>query len=142
MIKKEFPYLFVLLFVLGVNLFFSTYFISILLIGVVFYIFLNVLKKEQLYLFLLVVATFSMIETIHGIKLFSLTLISLFLYYFIIPRLRHIFSSTKMGKIVYVCSFYISFYLFSFFTNYHTSDMYLIFLINFLLDSIVVGLFL
>lgn len=141
MVKKEFPYLFILLFVIVINLFFSTYFITIFLIGIVFSIFIDVLKKEHFYIFMLVIFTFCMIETIHGLKIFSLTLISLFLYYFVIPRIKHIFSSSVLGKITYILSFYLCFYLFSFFTNYHTSDIYMLFILNFLLDSFIVGLF-
>lgn len=142
MIQKEFPYLMTLIAILVVNLFFSTYFITIFLIGVVFFIFTEVLKKEQFYFFILSIFTFCMIEAIHGMKLFSLTLISLFLYYFVIPRVKHIFSSSIMAKFVYILSFYLTFYIFSFFTNYHTSEIYMIFILNFLLDSLLVGLFL
>jgi hypothetical protein len=140
--KNKFPYFSTLITIIIINMFFSTYFITIFLMGVVFTIFIDVLKKEYIYLFIFVILTFCFIETIHDIKPFTLTLISFFLYYFIIPKLKHFFSSLAMAKIVYVFFFYLIFYIFSFFTNYYTSEMSIVFIINFLIDCIFVGLLL
>lgn len=142
MINREFPYTLILLFIMGTNLFFSTYFVSVFLAGVVFAIFNEVFKKENFYLTTIVIFTFLVIETIQGMKLFSLTLISFFLYFFIIPKLKHTFSSNFAAKIFYILCFYICLYAFSFFTGYYMSDMNLIFILNFLLDSLLVGFFL
>lgn len=133
------PYLIFLSLVWVVNLFFSVYFISILMCGVVFKIFLNVLKDENYYFLMLVIFTFLMIEAIQGLKIFSLTLIAIVLYYFVIPRIKHIFSSSIISELIYILLFYIAVFLSTFFYTPLSLDLATIFLLGFLLDSFIIG---
>ncbi len=133
------PYIKTLVFVGLANIIFSTYFISVLLVGVVFKIFLDAVKKEYNYLLAFSIFTFLLIEVNQGFKLFSLSLISLFLYYFIIPRLKHLLSSAIMINITFILSFYLSIAIMVQFFDKLNLDIYFIFLLNFILDILIIG---
>lgn len=140
--KNTIYYIPIFLSVILVNILSSTYFITIFLAGVIFTIFLECLKKEYYYMLLLSIFTFLVIENSHGLKFFSLTLISLFLYYFIIPKIKHLFSSSSFREIFYIISFYITLFLVYIYTNNFELSSYYIFLINLIIDAIVVGVLL
>lgn len=133
------PYLTILVFIGLVNLFFSTYFISILMCGVVFKIFLEVLRKENYYFLFVVIFTFLIIEAAQGLKMFSLTLIALTIYYFIIPKIKHIFSSSIMSELIFIFFFYLGVFISTLFYIPFELDLLKVFLLNFLLDSFIVG---
>jgi len=138
MIKKyEPPYLTILFVVSLINIIFSTYFITILLAGIVFKIFLDVLKKGYYYILLFAIFTFLIIENTQGLNFFSLTFITLILYYLIIPKIKHIFSSSLMAEFIFILLFYIGFLILN--SIALSSDTTLIVFLNFLFDSIIVG---
>ncbi|MEA3554509.1 MAG: hypothetical protein U9R39_08955 [Campylobacterota bacterium] len=140
--KNTLFYIPIFFIVIIVNILFSTYFISLFLAGVVFTIFLECLKKEYYYMLILSIFTFFVIESTHGFKIFSLSLISLFLYYFIIPKIKHLFSSNTLKEIFYIISFYAIMFLFHIYTNSFDTSSYFIFLINLIIDFIIVGVLL
>ncbi len=138
MIKKcEPPYITILASISFINILFSTYFISILLAGVVFKIFLEVLKKGYYYILLFTIFTFLVIENTQGLGFFSLSIITVVLYYLIIPKIKHIFSSSIMAEFIFILLFYIGFLILS--SIVINSDIAVTVLLNFLLDSIIVG---
>lgn len=139
--KKDdsFSYLFILLFVSLTNIIFSTYFISVFLAGVVFKIFLESLKKKHYYILSFSILTFLVIEVTQGFKPFSLTLITLFLFYFIIPRIKHTFSSSIISQFIYVFLFYCILFIVTIFYFSFSIDMLTIIGYNFLIDIIIVG---
>jgi hypothetical protein len=124
------------------NIIFSTYFIAIFLAGTVFMIFMECLKKEYYYMGSFGVFTFLVIENTHNLKFLSLTLISLFLYFFIIPKIKHLFSLSFFADTLYIVCFYLIFYVYYLYTNDFDISSYNIFLTNLIIDSIVIGLFL
>ncbi len=136
------PYTMILLSIGLINIIFSTYFISIFLAGVVFKILLISLKKEHYYILGLSIFIFLIIESTQGFKLFSLTLIALVLYFFIIPRIKHIFSSSAMSEIIFILLFYISIFIMVSFDSVFDLEIVGIFMLNFILDSLVVGMML
>jgi hypothetical protein len=140
--QNTFSYLPIFFIIIIVNILSSTYFISLFLAGVVFIIFLECLKKEYYYMLILAIFTFFVIENTQGFKFFSLSLISLFLYYFIIPRINHLFSSNALGEIFYIVSFYVAIFLFYIYTNTIDISSYFIFIINLIIDCILVGVLL
>ena len=141
MIKKyEPPYITILASINIINIIFSTYFISILLAGVVFKIFLEVLKKGYYYILLFSIFTFLVIENTQGLDFFSLSIITIILYYLIIPKIKHIFSSSLMAEFIFILLFYIGFLILN--SVVINSDISIVILLNFLLDSIIVGFFL
>jgi len=140
MLKKYTPpYMTILLLISIINIIFSAYFLSIFLAGIVFKIFTISIRKEYNYLFIFSIITFLIIENTQGLKLFSLTIISLLVYYFIIPRIKHLFSSSFMSDFLYLFSFYLLFYILV--QAYIVFDMTLlvVFLLNFFIDILIVG---
>jgi len=140
MLKKYTPPYMTILFIISfVNIIFSSYFISFFLAGVVFKILSIAIRKEYNYLFIFSIITFLIIENTQGLKLFSLTVIALLVYYFIIPRIKHLFSSSIMGDILYVFSFYILYYIMVQVYSVFDISILIIFLINFVIDLLIVG---
>jgi len=140
MLKKYTPpYMTILFIIIFVNIIFSSYFISFFLTGVVFKILSIAIRKEYNYLFIFSIMTFLIIENTQGLKLFSLTVIALLVYYFIIPRIKHLFSSSIMGDILYIFSFYILYYMMVQVYSVFDISILIIFLINFVIDLLIVG---
>lgn len=133
------PYGGILILISFVNIIFSTYFIAVFLAGVVFKIFLEALKKQYYYILGFSIVTFMIIEVVHGFKPFLLTLIALFLYYFIIPRIKHTFSSSIISEFIFIFLFYLITFVVSIFYMVFTLDMLYIFIYNFIIDIIIVG---
>lgn len=140
MLKKYTPpYMTILFLVSLVNIIFSSYFISFFLAGVVFKILTIAIRKEHNYVFIFSIVVFLIIENTQGLKLFSLTIISLLVYYFIIPRIKHLFSSSIMGDFLYILSFYIFYYVMVQVYSVFDISVLIIFLINFIIDLLIVG---
>jgi len=133
------PYITILILISIINILSSSYFISFFLAGVVFKIFTISLKKEYNYILILSIITFLIIENTQGLKIFSLTLITLIVYYFIIPRIKDLFSSSFMGDFIYILSFYIFYY--ASIQIYGVFDMavVIVFVINCIIDLIIIG---
>ena len=137
--NKTYPYLSILTVIILINIFFSIYFITIFLAGVVFSLFVKSLDKHYYYILFTTIIAFLFIESIHGVDIFLFTLISLVIYYFFIPRLRHIFSSILVREVVYVFMFYFIFYGYYLLSNIFNIKVTFLFIINFIIDSIIVG---
>jgi len=135
-------YLITLFIVVVVNFIFSTHFITLFLIGVVFKIFLEVLQKEEYYSLIAVVVTFLCIEVTQGFYLFSLTLIAIVVYYFVLTKIRHILSSPVFAEFIYIFVFYMAVFVLHNIKEGITFNQVLIFIYNFFIDSIIIGLFL
>ena len=136
---STYPYFSLFFVIVFINIYFSVYFITIFLAGAVFILFLDSLKNGYYYLFSLTIIMFLFIESTHGFKLFSLTLISLFLYAFIIPRIRHLFSSPLIGNFMVTFIFYLSFYLYFIVSNHFSLENIHVFIINMVIDGLIVG---
>lgn len=139
--KLNSTYLFTLSLVIGVNILFSTHFLALFLIGVVFKVFLEVIEKEEYYMLLAVIGTFLFIEVVQGFYLFSLTIISIIIYYFVLTRIKHLLSSSILSEFVYILLFYLIVFILHNINNMQI-DQILLFIYNFLIDSIIIGLFL
>ncbi len=137
--EKLFPSFILLVFIGLTNLFFSTYFISVLMCGIVFKIFLKTLKNENFYFLFVVIFTFLIIEATQGFKLFSLTLIALVLYYFVIPKMKHIFSSSMISELIFILLFYVVLLISTIFYIPFNFDLAIVFFLNFLFDSFIIG---
>ena len=122
-----------------INIIFSIYFVPVFLAGVVFMIFLEALNKEYYYILLMSIFTFLIIENTHGLAMFSFSLISLFIYFFIIPRIKHLFSASLLGTFSTLGCFYAIFFLLFILSNNSNFNTYIVFTLNFILDILVVG---
>jgi hypothetical protein len=140
--KNDTPqYSWILIVIAIINIIFSTSFISIFLAGVVFKIFLESLKKQYYYILTFSIFTFLIIEVVQGFQPFLLTAIALFLYYFIIPRIKHTFSSSIMSEFIFIFLFYLMIFIVSIFYMVFNINILYIFIYNFVIDIILVGFF-
>jgi len=102
------PFAIFLLFlsVILTNIILSVHLISIFLAGVVFVAFVRALQKRYYYSLILIIFCFNIIETTQGLKLFSLTILSLFIYIFIIPKLKVLLTSINIYSVILLFIFY------------------------------------
>lgn len=130
--------IFLLLFSVSINFLASTHFIVILFAGVLSTVFYRTLKQKYYYSFALVVLSFLFIELNMGLKPFSLSLLSYFIYLFIIPR----YEQNQISILLNVLFFYfvlgIIWYVFFNFASFFSY----ILIINLMIDLILVGIFL
>jgi len=133
------PHFLILIFVALINIICSTYFISVLLAGVVFKIFLKSLKKRYYSMLTFSMLTFLVIEVTQGFKPFSLTIITFFLFYFIIPRIKHTFSSSIISEFIYIFLFYFIVFIVTIYYLQFNMDILYKISYNFLIDIIIVG---
>ncbi|MEA3353655.1 MAG: hypothetical protein U9Q33_07565 [Campylobacterota bacterium] len=101
--------------------------------------FITCIQKEYYYKLILVVSFFLLIETIHGLKPFSLTVISFSVYYLIIPRIKHIFSQSGVSDLSFLMSFYLLFYIYTGVVSGYSIDNSILFIVNFIIDSLIIG---
>lgn len=136
------PYTIILTLVLFINIFFSAHFIAFLLVGVIFKIIIDALKYEYYYILFYTIFVMLIVEVVQGLHIFSLLIISLVLYYFVIPKIKHLFTSYFISQIIFVAIFYISVYIVE--QIYLPFDIELLktLVINFFIDSVIVGLIL
>jgi len=140
MLKKYTPpYLSILFIISIINIIFSTYFISFFLAGVVFKIFSISIKKGYNYILIFSIITFLVIENTQGVSLFSLTLISLCVYYLIVPRVKHLFSSVLILDFIFIFCFYIIFYLLVQLYSVFDLSVLVTFFVNFFIDILIIG---
>ncbi len=135
-------FLFILLFsTVVINIVASIHFLLVMLGGVLFTAFYHCLKKRYIYSLFFVVLTFLFIEINSGLKPLSLTLISLFIYIFIIPKIDENIRYSSLNNYLYILIFYlcllVSWILFFSITR---KDIEVIFL-NSLIDLLFFGFF-
>ena len=140
MLKENTPsYVTMLIVISVINILFSSYLIPFFLVGMVFKIFSDAINKDHNYLLIFTIITFLIIENTQGLKLFSLTIIALIVKFLIIPKIKQLLSSRMMSSFIYIFSFYILFYLSVQISSSFDSNMLFIFIINFLIDILLVG---
>lgn len=135
-------FLFILLvIIITVNTISSIHFLLIMLAGVLFTAFYNCLKKKYLYSLILVIFTFLFIEINTGLKPFSLTMLSFFLYIFIIPRIENIVSFSSLNPYIYIILFYIGVLTLWHFSGGLSENIFTVLSINAIIDLIFFGVF-
>lgn len=96
-----------LLIAIVLNTIASIHFLLIMLSGILFIAFYICLKKKYLYSLFFVVLTFLFIEVNSGFKPLSLSLLSLFLYIFVLPKISRTVSFSSLNNYLYIIIFYI-----------------------------------
>jgi hypothetical protein len=130
-----------LLAVITINMISSIYFLLIMLSGVVFIAFYHCLKRKYLYSLILVILTFLFIEINSGLKPLSLTLLSLFIYIFIIPRIHTIMSFKSLNEYVYVILFYLGLFFIWMLNSGDFDTLVSTLIINLIIDLLFFGAF-
>jgi hypothetical protein len=132
----------VLLLIIAVNTISSIHFLLIMFAGILFTAFYRCLKKRYLYSLTFVVITFLFIEINTGLKPFSMTLLSLFIYIFILPRDESQTSYSSSSAYLYIIFFYIGLIvMWSILFGIHP-HLIGILIVNALIDLIFLGAFL
>ena len=132
----------VLLLIIAVNTISSIHFLLIMFAGILFTAFYRCLKKRYLYSLTFVVITFLFIEINTGLKPFSMTLLSLFIYIFILPKDESQTSYNSSSAYLYIIFFYIGLVImWSILFGIHP-HLIATLIINALIDLIFLGAFL
>lgn len=131
----------ILFFVISVNIIATVNFLLITFAGVLFLAFHTCLKNRYLYSLFFVVFTFLIVEINSGLAPFSLTLLSLFIYTFIIPKEDEESVYFVANSYVYMIFFYIGLLiLWAVFYGISQKVVLALFL-NLLIDFLFFGMF-
>ncbi len=123
-----------------INTIASTYFYSIMLCGVLFIAFLVCIKNKYYYSLFFVILSFLFIELNNGFKIFSLSLLALFLYTFVISHIKRLMSFSSFNPYVYIVVFYFFIFVLWAFIYEININLFLIFVINIVIDFLIFGL--
>ena len=129
---------FLLMFMVGVNFLASIHLIVVMFAGVISIAFYRTLNQKYYYSLALVIISFLFIELNLGLKPFSLSLLSYFLYLFVIPR----YEQSYINNFLYILFFYLGLaIMWYFFFNFTANSLYIL-VANILIDFLVFGIFL
>jgi hypothetical protein len=125
-----------------VNIISSIHFLLIMFAGILFTAFYRCLRKRYLYSLTFVVIAFLFIEINTGLKPFTLTLLSLFIYIFILPKDENHTSYNLSSSYIYIIFFYLGLLiLWSIIFGLNTTMLFTIF-VNTIVDLLFFGAFL
>ncbi len=130
-----------LLVIITINTISSIHFLLIMISGVTFISFYLSLKKKYPYSLFFIVLTFTFIEINSGLKPFSLSLLSLFIYIFIIPKVDRIMSFNKLNEYIYILIFYLGVFLIWVMTLGMSDNFITIIFVNIIIDLLFFGVF-
>ena len=130
-----------LLAIITINTISSIHFLLIMLAGVCFIAFYACLKRKYLYSLLFVILTFMFIEINSGLKPLTLTLLSLFIYIFIIPSIHRIMSFKALNEYIYILIFYLGLSLIWVMTIGMSDNFITVIFVNIIIDLIFFGVF-
>ena len=132
----------VLLIAITINTIASIHFLLVMLAGILFTAFYRCLRKRYLYSLTFVVMAFLFIEINSGLKPFSLSLLSLFIYIFILPKVENSNTYNSSNSYIYIIIFYIGLIvLWSLFFGMDERIFFTL-MINTFIDLIFFGVFL
>lgn len=132
----------VLLMAITINAITSIHFLLVMFAGILFTAFYRTLRKRYLYSLTFVVIAFLFIEINSGLKPFSLSLLSLFIYVFILPKVEDSNSYNYSNSYFYILIYYISLCILWSLTYQFDPNVIFIFFVNLIIDIIFFGVFL
>ena len=136
-------FLFIILsLVVMVNTISSIHFLLVMFAGILFTIFYRCLKERYLYSLAFVVIAFLFIEVNTGLKPFSLSLLSLFLYIFILPKDENYSYDNLSSSYIYILIFYIGLLIIWSVVFELNETILITIFVNILIDLIFFGVFL
>ena len=125
-----------------VNTISSIHFLLVMFAGILFTIFYKCLKERYLYSLAFVVIAFLFIEVNTGLKPFTLSLLSLFLYIFILPKDENYSYDNLSSSYIYILIFYIGLLIIWSVIFGLKETMIITIFTNILIDLIFFGVFL
>jgi hypothetical protein len=132
----------VLLMAITINTIASIHFSLIMLAGILFTAFYRCLRKRYLYSLIFVIISFLFIEINTGLKPFSLTLLSLFFYLFILPKVENSVAYNSSNSFIYIIFFYIGLTIMWSLSFGLSENIFIALVINTIIDLIFLGVFL
>ena len=136
-------FLFIILsLVVMVNTISSIHFLLVMFAGILFTIFYRCLKERYLYSLAFVVIAFLFIEVNTGLKPFTLSLLSLFLYIFILPKDENYSYDNLSSSYIYILIFYIGLLIIWSVVFELNETILITIFVNILIDLIFFGVFL
>lgn len=120
----------------------SVYFTSVMLAGFVFLAFIKCVKNKYYYSLFFILLAFLFIELNNGFYPFSLILLAIFSYIFIIPRISQVMSFSGLNYFVYVLWFYSAILIIWAFANTINFTLVSTLFLNIIVDFILIGMFL
>ena len=136
-------FLFIILsLVVMVNTISSIHFLLVMFAGILFTIFYRCLKERYLYSLAFVVIAFLFIEVNTGLKPFTLSLLSLFLYIFILPKDENYSYDNLSSSYIYILIFYIGLLIIWSIVFELNETILITIFVNILIDLIFFGVFL
>jgi len=130
------------LFTITITTISSVHFLPILFAGIIFLALKKTIKYKYYYSSMFLIIAFLFIEYNNGFIPFSLTLLALFIYIYIIPNLTRVISLHNLNDYIYVITFYIGMLILWSFTNGFSFSLLLKLFLNLLFDLIIFGMFL
>lgn len=135
-------FLFMLLVVITtINIVSTIHFFLILFSGILFLAFYITLRNRYMYSLTFVIFTFLFTEINSGLPPFSLTLLSFFIYIFIIPRTDNLISYNSLNYYLYISLFYLALTILWIFNSGVDERVILILIFNLMIDLIFFGVF-
>lgn len=132
----------VLIMAITVNIISSIHFLLIMFAGILFTAFYRCLRKRYLYSLTFVIIAFLFIEINTGLKPFTLSILSLFIYVFILPKDESHTSYNLSSSYIYIIFFYFGLLiLWSIIFELNTTILFTLF-INVIVDLLFFGAFL
>ena len=125
-----------------VNTISSIHFLLVMFAGILFTIFYRCLKERYLYSLAFVVIAFLFIEINTGLKPFTLSLLSLFLYIFILPKDENYSYDNLSSSYIYILIFYIGLLIIWSVVFELNETILITIFVNILIDLIFFGVFL
>lgn len=132
----------ILVLAVTVNTISSIHFLLVMFAGILFTIFYKCLKERYLYSLAFVVIAFLFIEINTGLKPFTLSLLSLFLYIFILPKDENYSYDNLSSSYIYIIIFYIGLLIIWSVIFGLNETMIITIFTNILIDLIFFGVFL
>ncbi len=132
----------VLILAITVNAISSIHFLLVMFTGILFTAFYRCLKKRYLYSLAFTIIAFLFIEINTGLKPFSLTLLSLFIYVFILPKDESYTSYNVASSYIYMGVFYLGLLIIWSIVFGLDFSLFLTLFINLIIDVIFFGVFL
>lgn len=130
------------IFTIFINIVTSVHFLPIMLAGIIFLALKKCVKNSYYYSATTLIIGFLFIEYNNGFIPFSLTLLSFFIYIFVIPYLTRVISLHNLNSYIYIITFYLGMLILWSFTNGFSFYLLKNIFINILIDFIIFGLFL
>jgi len=128
---------FLILFIVSVSFISSIHFLVILFAGVLSNLFYRTIRQKYYYSLAFVIIAFLIIELNIGLKPFSLSLISFFMYIFIVPK----YEDNHTSGFLYILIFYfVLSILWLIFFNFEIMDIYTL-MMNIIMDIVLFGIF-